>query len=163
MADRKEGYAPIAIGFDGSVSDALFRFTTEYAVMLRRVETAISSDGIGLAQRRILLELTRSNARHRELAILLNMDGGQLSRALKTLVERGWVKKETIARRTHVELTPEGMSIAGNITTRMRRELDELINRTNPRELRFIAAAAARLSSEIMALPNVKSLKTSFF
>ncbi len=121
----------------------IVEFANEYGRLLRSIEAAGKCDGVGVAESRVLRELPMHGATTTDLASLLAMDPGQLSRLNEGLQAKGLFRRDGRdgGRNRTWHLTEKGMRVAGNLRMSLLRAASSAFSNKNGSFARFIASA----------------------
>jgi len=118
--------------------NAVRRFSRYYTGRIGVLEDGILGSGLTLPQGRLLYEIAkheRRSATPGEMAALLGLDAGYISRLIAALEERSLVVREASpvdARRVILRLTDQGQAAFAAIDARSRSEISALLDRISP-------------------------------
>lgn len=123
---------------------AFNRFYTQYVGAL---DASFLDCGLTLGEARLLFEISHApGTTARDLQDRLDIDAGHLSRVLRRFEGRGWITRPRSAgdaRRRPIDLTAEGQAMFAVIDTRMRGEVQAMLDRLPLASQRDLVAAMA--------------------
>ena len=137
---------------------AIRRFNRFYTRKIGVLEETMLQTPFTLTEARIIYEIGHDGpTTAKTLSQSLGMDGGYLSRTLRTLQEKGLVDKqasETDGRQYVLSLTPEGQSTYEQLDDTSAREIALMVNRLSEDQQQHLVTAMQSVESLLGAPPK---------
>lgn len=140
-----------SIQFPEALDTAMFRLGQE----LRRLRVTVNNEvtyAIGTSFWELSLLKQRGTLRVSEIAVLINLDVSTVSRQLKALNEKGFVKRtldEADGRAAYFELTEAGHEIFDILTERRRSVISEALKGWDEASRASLATLLDRLNDDL--------------
>jgi len=137
--------------------NAVRRFSRYYTRRIGVLEDSLLGSGLTLPQGRLLYEIAQcedGSARPGEMASLLGLDAGYVSRLVAALEARQLVVREPStadARRVVLRLTAEGKAAFAAVDGRSRSEVSALLGRINPEARERVVKAMRTIECSLEA------------